>query len=329
MGAALRSEVLGTSGLAVLAVIALCTSRWRRPSVTTTHGTARLFAIGVTLQTAHAFEEVLTGFAARFPESIGLAPWPTSFFLAFNGFWLGVWVWTEVRLARGVTPGFAAWFFAFAALANGIAHPLLAWRAHSYFPGLVTAPFLGLVGFLLIRRFCMTTRPTPSSVSLRGFLLFMEVLTFTVFVPGTVTYWLPRALDLWGPVPARPWPPAAWLSVAPLALGLAIYVRCAWEFATRGRGIPAPIDHPKQLVVSGLYRYVRNPMYLGVLLVLIGESLLFRSPSFLIYTLVWLALVHAFIVIYEEPNLHRKFDGSYDAYRTHVRRWIPGRAYRT
>jgi protein-S-isoprenylcysteine O-methyltransferase Ste14 len=164
---------------------------------------------------------------------------------------------------------------------------------------------------------------------LRGFLLFMEVLTFTVLVPGTVTYWLPRALDLWGPVPARPWPLTVWPSIVALAIGFAIYIRCAWDFVTRGRGIPAPIDHPTRLVVSGLYRYVRNPMYLGVLLVLLGESLLFQSSSFLIYTLVWLTLVHAFVVFYEEPNLHRKFDGSYDAYRAHVRRWIPGRAYRT
>ncbi|HVW04969.1 MAG TPA: isoprenylcysteine carboxylmethyltransferase family protein [Vicinamibacterales bacterium] len=156
----------------------------------------------------------------------------------------------------------------------------------------------------------------------------IEAVVFTVLVPGTVTYWLPRALDLWGPVPARPWPLAVWPSIVSLAIGFAIYVRCAWEFATRGRGIPAPIDHPKQLVVSGLYRYVRNPMYLGVLLVLIGESLLFQSSSFLIYALVWLACVHAFVIVYEEPNLHRKFDGSYDVYRTHVRRWIPGRAYR-
>jgi protein-S-isoprenylcysteine O-methyltransferase Ste14 len=156
----------------------------------------------------------------------------------------------------------------------------------------------------------------------------IETVVFTVLVPGTVTYWLPRALDLWGPVPVRPWPLAVWPAIVSLAIGFAIYVRCAWDFVTRGRGIPAPIDHPKHLVVSGLYRYVRNPMYLGVLLVLIGESLLFRSSSFLIYTLAWLALVHAFVVVYEEPNLRSKFDGSYDAYRAHVRRWIPGRAYR-
>ena len=163
---------------------------------------------------------------------------------------------------------------------------------------------------------------------MRQFARWIELVVFTVLVPGTVTYWLPRALDLWGPVPARPWPIMAWPSLASLTIGVAIYATCAWEFATRGRGIPAPIDHPKQLVVSGLYRYVRNPMYLGVLLVLIGESLLFRSPSFLIYTLVWLALVHTFVLVYEEPTLHRKFGASYDAYRAHVRRWIPGRAYR-
>jgi protein-S-isoprenylcysteine O-methyltransferase Ste14 len=168
-------------------------------------------------------------------------------------------------------------------------------------------------------------RPTRP---IRQIALLAETIVFTLVVPGTVTYWLPRALDLWGSAPSRPWPISAWLSIVLLTIGLAIYGKCTWEFATRGRGIPAPLDHPKQLVVSGLYRYVRNPMYLGVLLVLIGESLLFQSSSFLIYTLIWLALVHLNVLVYEEPNLHQKFDGSYDAYRAHVPRWIPGRAYR-
>lgn len=68
----------------------------------------------------------------------------------------------------------------------------------------------------------------------------------------------------------QPWTVAQFAALVPLTLGAAIYFRCLWEFAVRGRGIPAPLDHPKQLVVTGLYLYVRNPMYLGVLTVLAG-----------------------------------------------------------
>jgi len=137
----------------------------------------------------------------------------------------------------------------------------------------------------------------------------------------------PYRLGLWGEVIPASW--SAWYVVAmlPLALGLGVYLRCLWEFAARGRGIPAPLDHPKQLVVSGLYRYVRNPMYLGVLLVLLGEALFFQSTAFLLYALAWLAFVHLNILLYEEPNLTRRFGDSYRHYQASVRRWIPGPKY--
>jgi protein-S-isoprenylcysteine O-methyltransferase Ste14 len=66
----------------------------------------------------------------------------------------------------------------------------------------------------------------------------------------------------------QPWTATSFMALLPLSLGAAIYFRCLWEFAARGRGIPLPIDHPRQLVVTGLYRYVRNPMYVGVLILL-------------------------------------------------------------
>ena len=80
-------------------------------------------------------------------------------------------------------------------------------------------------------------------------------------------------------------------------------------------------------MVTGLYRYVRNPMYLGVLLVLPGEALFFGSRDFLLYTVGWLLFVHLNVLFYEEPDLRRKFDGSYEDYRRSVRRWIPGKRY--
>jgi protein-S-isoprenylcysteine O-methyltransferase Ste14 len=161
----------------------------------------------------------------------------------------------------------------------------------------------------------------------RRLALFVEAGTFTVLVPGTVTYWLPKhALGLWSAVPPR-WTPSHAAASLLLGLGLGIYFCCLKEFVTRGRGIPAPVDHPTQLVVTGLYRRVRNPMYLGVLLVLLGEALFFQSGAVLLYALAWLVLVHAFVVLYEEPMLARKFGNSYGTYRRHVRRWVPGRKY--
>jgi protein-S-isoprenylcysteine O-methyltransferase Ste14 len=164
--------------------------------------------------------------------------------------------------------------------------------------------------------------------SLRRIGLVLETILFTVLVPGTVAFWLPEAiLDLKKPVMLGSWSVARVSALVPLALGAAIYLRCLWEFATRGRGIPAMIDHPKQLVVSGLYRYVRNPMYLGVLLFLFGESLFAESWSFFLYALAWLLFVHLNVLLYEEPNLRRKFGSAYERYTAAVRRWIPGRRY--
>jgi len=157
--------------------------------------------------------------------------------------------------------------------------------------------------------------------------LALKALTFTFIVPGAVTYWIPRALDLWPDAIATRTGVAIAPALMVVATGLAIYTWCLWEFIARGRGIPAPVSHPTRLVVSGLYRHVRNPMYLGVLLVLLGETWLFRSTSFLIYTAVWLAFVHVNVLLYEEPNLRRKFGTAYDDYRAHVRRWLPGKRY--
>src|SRR4029434_8945949 len=113
--------------------------------------------------------------------------------------------------------------------------------------------------------------------------LLLETIAFTLIVPGTVTVLLPRLILGDAKPDTLSWSTTQLAALVPLALGAAIYLRCLWEFAARGRGIPAPIDHPKQLVVTGLYRYVRNPMYVGVLLVLLGEALFFRSRDFLVY----------------------------------------------
>jgi hypothetical protein len=112
-----------------------------------------LFAVGILLQCAHFAEEYATGFYRLFPTSLGLAPWSPRFFLVFNLTWLGIWVWAAFAVrTRSRAAYFAIWFFALAAILNGVAHPVLAIRAGGYFPGLVSAPFLGVVGVWLCVR---------------------------------------------------------------------------------------------------------------------------------------------------------------------------------
>ena len=329
MNETLRSELVGTAGLSAAALASLLLTLGRTPVLANRierRSTILVYGALVLMQALHAAEEYATGFDTAFPSVLGLAPWPSGFFLAFNLTWLAVWITSANGLrAAHAAAFFPAWFLAIAAIANGVAHPLLALRAGGYFPGLVTSPLLAVGGILLWRRLMAITEPRRSGYG-RDLLLFFETVLFTVLVPGTVTIFLPHWLNVWGNLPPEPWTVWQITALIPLAIGLAIYVRCVWEFASRGRGIPAPLDHPKHLVVTGLYRYMRNPMYVGVLLVLLGEALFFRSLDFLVYVLIWFAFVNVAVFVYEEPNLRRKFGDSYNRYCGSVRRWIPGRA---
>ena len=151
---------------------------------------------------------------------------------------------------------------------------------------------------------------------------------FTILVPGTITVFLPYYI-LGPTVPEiETWGSRQLVASAVLVVGVSIYFRCLWDFVVAGHGLPAPVDHPKKLVVSGLYRYVRNPMYVGVLLVLVAEVLLLRSVVIVQYALIFLVIVHINILFYEERYLQFRFGESYDEYRKNVRRWIPGRPYR-
>ncbi len=110
-----------------------------------------------------------------------------------------------------------------------------------------------------------------------------------------------------------------------MVIGGAIMLKCVWDFAWTGRGTPAPWDPPRRLVVTGLYRYVRNPMYVGMGAFLLGEALLLPEITrgmLIVMAAAWVA-VTAFIMLYEEPTLRRLFGDDYDQYRRHVRRWLP------
>lgn len=159
-------------------------------------------------------------------------------------------------------------------------------------------------------------------------MLLLKNLLFTLLVPGTTTVLLPYLIlrstsAAWSGVSGT----SQVLGIVLAVAGLLIYLRCVWDFSVHGRGTPAPIDPPRRLVMRGLYRYVRNPMYCGVLLILIAEVIFFASVPLLLYVLVWLLGVHLFVVFYEEPVLRRQFRGSYEAYAQAVHRWVPGRPY--
>jgi protein-S-isoprenylcysteine O-methyltransferase Ste14 len=149
----------------------------------------------------------------------------------------------------------------------------------------------------------------------------LKTLVFTIVVPGTVAVVIPRYLMGGFSVPAFGALPA--LGFIAIVLGACIYFRCAWEFAVRGLGTPAPIAPTKFLVVSGLHRYVRNPMYVGVALFILGEAGLFRAALLAEYAVVMLLIAHLFVIFYEEPTLRRQFGESYEQYRRSVPRWIP------
>ena len=105
--------------------------------------------------------------------------------------------------------------------------------------------------------------------------------------------------------------------------GLIIYAWTASDFVRVGRGTPAPIFPTGRLVVRGLYRHVRNPMYLGVLSGLLGEVCFYQSFWLLLYAAVVCAAFTVFIKYYEEPTLQKSFGQAYTDYRARVRRWIP------
>lgn len=152
----------------------------------------------------------------------------------------------------------------------------------------------------------------------------IKTAIFTIFVPGTVGVYIPYRL-LAGA--ERSWDLGAfrYLGWIPIAAGAAIYFWCAWNFAVTGRGTPAPIDPPKELVARGLYRWVRNPMYVGVLSVVLGEALLYGAPVLAGFAAIAFICFHLFVVLYEEPTLESKFGEAYARYRRTVPRWLPRR----
>jgi protein-S-isoprenylcysteine O-methyltransferase Ste14 len=155
-------------------------------------------------------------------------------------------------------------------------------------------------------------------------MLALRSLFFTLLMPGSVTLLIPCILlNAGAESTLSRLGPAHFVGLVPMLSGTVIVLWPIWDFGVTGRGTLAPVDPPKTLVVRGLYRYVRNPMYIGVLLIVLGEAILFESLRLAIYVLIlWLGF-HLFVISYEEPTLRGKFGVQYEAYLQSVGRWIP------
>ncbi|MEO6509978.1 MAG: isoprenylcysteine carboxylmethyltransferase family protein [Nocardioides sp.] len=108
-----------------------------------------------------------------------------------------------------------------------------------------------------------------------------------------------------------------------VVVGVAVLIACFVQFVREGRGTPAPVAPTKELVVGGIYRWVRNPMYLAVATIIVGQAVAFASRGLLLWLAIFLAAVVSFVIAYEQPTLQDTYGESYDAYRRAVPGWWP------
>jgi protein-S-isoprenylcysteine O-methyltransferase Ste14 len=153
--------------------------------------------------------------------------------------------------------------------------------------------------------------------------ILIRALTYATFFIGFVLVALPAWLA--GPAglerpAAMGWPQV--LGAIMLIVGGAVTVSCVVTFVAVGRGTPAPFDPPRRLVDRGPYAIVRNPMYIGAILALLGAAAFYQSPAIAGYAATFFVVMHLFVIAYEEPTLRHTFGPAYDDYCGRVRRWI-------
>lgn len=155
-------------------------------------------------------------------------------------------------------------------------------------------------------------------------LVLVRTLTYATLFVGFLLVYVPARILSWSGM-VRPsgfaWPQAVGLLVTTVGAALALW--CVADFAWIGKGTPAPFDPPRQLVMRGPYRFVRNPMYIGAITAVIGAALYYQSGMLAIYCVAFLIVTHLFVVLYEEPTLRKKFGPEYQAYCGQVHRWRP------
>jgi protein-S-isoprenylcysteine O-methyltransferase Ste14 len=146
-------------------------------------------------------------------------------------------------------------------------------------------------------------------------------LVFLALAPGVVAGLVPWLLTGWDSTG----PPVALRVVGAVLIagGAAVLVSAFVRFVVEGIGTPAPVAPTEHLVVGGLYRYVRNPMYVAVAATIVGQAALLGRPALLLYALAFMAVVAAFVHGYEQPALSERFGHEYEEYRRHVPAWWP------
>ncbi len=150
----------------------------------------------------------------------------------------------------------------------------------------------------------------------------LKSLLFLILVPGFLLGYVPFSISL---TDLQLFEPGAlrYLAFLLWPLGAAAMLWCFRDFTFRGRGTPAPFDPPKELVVSGPYRYVRNPMYAAGILFLFGWLVWSPSLALIVAPFLFFTAAHLFVTTYEEPTLKKKFGAAYEVYLQKVPRWIP------
>ena len=172
----------------------------------------------------------------------------------------------------------------------------------------------------------MVTRQHVSPAAVKR---LRQTLLYTLVVPLLVTVVVPLILHAVDQDPP-PWSLGwwRWLGLVPLAFGAACYGWCATSFAITGRGTPSPLDPPRSLLGHGCYRWTRNPIYVAIVAVLVGELMLFPAWLMLHYLAGSLVCMHLLVVLFEEPDLRRRFGPEYEQYCRQVPRWLGFRGLR-
>lgn len=149
----------------------------------------------------------------------------------------------------------------------------------------------------------------------------LKSLLYLIFEAGVFALYVPLTFFRSGP--RLETGVFSFLAIPLWLIGSLVILWCFRDFTFKGRGTPLPTDPPRELVITGPYRYVRNPIYVGVALIYMGYFLWFGYWAILIYSALAFIAVHAFVVLYEEPTLKKKFGASYEKYLERVPRWVP------
>lgn len=154
--------------------------------------------------------------------------------------------------------------------------------------------------------------------------LLLRNLLFTILQPGVVGVLVPYLLlrnsgETFFPAE---WTVLHFTGAVLMIVGASVLLRCILRFVTEGKGTISPIDPTKKLIIKGLYKYSRNPMYVGMMILLAGEAIFWRSLHLAIYAVVIFVAFNLFVILHEEPRLRRVFGEEYEEYFQNVRRWL-------